>query len=64
MARDRIFLGSEVVVMSVDDARRLVVNLRKIHAVQELQRMGILDILIALQSAVKRHDESEEVPER
>ena len=55
-----VFLGSEIIVMSVEDARRLIAALFKVRPskeeMKELQRLGILNILMDLHSAVKRHD--------
>jgi len=53
-----LFLGSEVIVMSVDDARRLVMSLLRPDRarIEELQRLGILDILMDLQSVIKQRE--------
>jgi len=59
MPSDGMFLGSEVVIMSVDDARKLVKNLLRSKTkaeIEELQQLGVLDILMDLRSAVRRHD--------
>jgi len=56
---DSMFLGSEVVIMSVDDARKLVVNLLGCSdraMIEELQQLGVLDILMDLRSAVRRQE--------
>jgi hypothetical protein len=56
---DGMFLGSEVIIMSVKDADILAMNLLspKTRArLDELQQLGVLDILLDLESAVKRHE--------
>lgn len=57
MSSDGMFLGSEVIIISVDDARKLVMNLLGSDRAktEELQRLGILDILLDLRYAIKRH---------
>lgn len=53
-----IFLGSEVIVMSVNDARKLINSFPSCSRIdiETLQRRGVLDVLDALRSAVRRHD--------
>jgi len=55
---DGMFLGSEVIIMSVDDARRLVMSLLRPDRarIEELQQLGVLDILMDLQSVIKRRE--------
>lgn len=52
-----MLLGSEVVIMPIDDARKLVkIFLESRSDIERLQRLGILDILENLRSAVRRYD--------
>lgn len=57
-----IFLGNEVIIISVDDARKLVAALLvgSVEKARELQRLGVLGIVTGLQSAVMRHDLGDE----
>lgn len=56
MSSDGMFLGSEVIIISVEDAHKLVSLLEPNKTkMEELQRLGILDILMDLRYAVKRH---------
>jgi len=53
-----IFLGSEVIIISVKDVRRLVRPLVRNEATLiEMKELGILDILMYLQGAVTRYDQ-------
>jgi hypothetical protein len=53
-----IFLGSDVVIISMKDARKLVRALLGLSTakVKELQELGILGILTDLDSAIRRYD--------
>ena len=58
----KILLGSEVIIISVDDARKLV-NARPVsrNDLETLQQHGALSVLEDLSSAVRRYDYGEEV---
>lgn len=56
---DRILLGNEVIIMSIDDARKLMQAIlaeSDLARLNRLQELGFLDLLTELRSAVKRHD--------
>lgn len=54
-----LLLGSDVIIMPIDDARKLM----RVHLVdsskerlKRLQKLGILDVILELQNAVRTHD--------
>jgi len=56
---DRLFLGSEVIIISVDDVRKLmqVILAESDRArLKRLEELGLLNLLTELRSAVRRHD--------
>ena len=56
---DRLFLGSEVIIMSVEDARKLMqaILVESDRArLRQLEKLGILDILEDLRSVIRRYD--------
>lgn len=62
MPSDGIFLGNEVIIISMKDARKLVKALLGLSTAKarKLQELGILGILTDLDSAIRRHDIEEE----
>lgn len=56
-------LGSEIVVMSAEDARKLVDAFHgpdKALSYKHLQKLGILEVLNAMRDAVRRYDYAED----
>jgi len=56
-----LLLGSDIIIMPIDDARKLV----RVHLVDSskeklelLQELGILEVILVLQSAIRTHDAS------
>lgn len=56
---DRFVLGSEVIIMSVEDARKLMqailVESDRAH-LRRLEKLGLLGILEDLRSVIRRYD--------
>ena len=60
--RKVIYLGSEIVVLDIGDARTLVhaMLFQSKEEYEKLQRRGILEILENLRDAVRRYDAMQE----
>jgi len=54
-----IILGEDAIVIDMKDARKLVnafLTNRGLEDIKELQKLGVLNLLDELRSAVRRHD--------
>lgn len=56
-----VLLGNEIVILSIEDARKLTsALLRPGCDVRGLQRLDVVEILVALRDAVRRYDYDDE----